>query len=193
MRSIRIITAFLLLFLIVNTDSLAQPSQHNNTPAIKNNTDNGAKELISQQNNKQDNKQNNKQDNEEITRLENEIFWLGLLAAVAFILPLPLGFYHITRVREIVAQATELELKLQEQKSKAAQIEPLLARNEKLESEIRQMQDRFRTTMKNTQEKHQEAIEKLKNDMHLLELENKRISGVLMLKEQVAKRSSPGT
>ncbi len=179
----RILTAFLLLFLFFNVDVLAQPRQAV-TPAAKNNIESTTPKESSQ---------NTAKNDDEITRLQNEIFWLGLLAAVAFIIPLPLGFYHISRVREIVAQATELEHKLQEQTSKASQTDSLLARNEKLESEIRQMQERFRTSMKSAQDKHQEAIEKLKNDMHLLELENKRISGVLMLKEQVAKKSSPGS
>jgi uncharacterized protein HemX len=127
-----------------------------------------------------------------ITNLENEVFWLALLAALGFILPLPLGFYHIYRTRELVSQMTELEAKLNEQSTKASQIGSLVARNQKLEDEIKEVQERFRTTMKNTQEKYQTTIERMKDDMHLLDLENKRISGILMLKEQVAKKSSPG-
>ncbi|KAF0248357.1 MAG: hypothetical protein FD167_2238, partial [bacterium] len=127
-----------------------------------------------------------------IVHLENEIFWLGLLAALGFILPLPIGFYHIYRMRELVAQASELKSRLTEQTNRVVQVDSLVTRNEKLETEIKQIQEKFRTTMKRTQEKHQDTIEKMKNDIHLLDLENKRISGILMLKEQVAKKSLPG-
>lgn len=127
-----------------------------------------------------------------IANLENEVFWLALLAALGFILPLPLGFYHVYRTRELIAQMTDLEGKLNEQSTKASQIGSFVARNEKLEGEIKEVQERFRTTMKSTQEKYQTTIERMKDDMHLLDLENKRISGILMLKEQVAKKSSPG-
>lgn len=128
-----------------------------------------------------------------IVNLENEIFWLALLAALGFILPLPLGVYHIYRTRELLTQMADLEAKFSQQGKKASQVEAFVARNEKLENEIKEMQERFRTTMKNTQEKYQSTIEKMKDDMHLLDLENKRISGILMLKEQVVKKSSPGT
>ena len=128
----------------------------------------------------------------EITHLELIILVLGIFSAIGLILPLPMAFYHFRRIKELVARIDELQLKVHEQDTQKAQRESLLARNEKLETEIKQMQERFRVTMRNTQEKHQEAIEKLKGDIHMLELENKRVSGILLLKEQIAKKSSSG-
>lgn len=165
----------ILLFLILNISVLAQESKPSNTTPINSDQNNA----IAQK--------------ERITQLEGEVFWLGLLAAMGFILPVPLGFYHIYRTRELLAQIGEMQIKFNEQNNKLAQVNPLIETNRQLEEQLRQVQENFRLAMKSNQEKHQEAIEKLKSEMHFLELENKRISGVLMLKEQVAKRSSPGS
>lgn len=185
------ILIFFLLALLSTTNVLGQSHQKTNlsTPVLisQNTSDSTSASNITQDN------QDGQEAKNIVARLENQIFWLALLAAFGFILPLPIGVYHIYRTRELVAQTTELEHKLNEQTTKALQIEPLIARNEKLENEIKQIQERFRVTMKNTQEKHQDTIEKMKNDLHLLDLENKRISGILMLKEQVAKKSFPGS
>ncbi|MFY9223024.1 MAG: hypothetical protein WAQ98_10155 [Blastocatellia bacterium] len=164
----------ILLFLILNISVLAQESK--SPSPIANNDQNNA---IAQK--------------ERITQLEGEVFWLGLLAAMGFILPVPLGFYHIYRTRELLAQIGEMQVKFDEQNNKLTQVNPLMETNRQLQEQLRQVQENFRVAMKSNQEKHQEAIEKLKTEMHFLELENKRISGVLMLKEQVAKRSSPGS
>lgn len=165
----------ILLFLILNISVLAQESKPSNATPINSDQNNA----IAQK--------------ERITQLEGEVFWLGLLAAMGFILPVPLGFYHIYRTRELLAQIGEMQIKFNEQNNKLAQVNPLIETNRQLEEQLRQVQENFRLAMKSNQEKHQEAIEKLKSEMHFLELENKRISGVLMLKEQVAKRSSPGS
>ncbi|MBK7995992.1 MAG: hypothetical protein IPK14_22250 [Blastocatellia bacterium] len=125
--------------------------------------------------------------------MEGEVFWLGLLAAMGFILPVPLGFYHIYRTRELLSQIGEMQVKFNEQNNKLTQINPLIETNRQLEEQLKQVQENFQVAIKSNHEKHQEAIERLKTEMHFLELENKRISGVLMLKEQVAKRSSPGS
>lgn len=164
-----------LLFLTLNISVLAQESKPSNSTPINNEANNA----IAQK--------------ERINQLEGEVFWLGLLAAMGFILPVPLGFYHIYRTRELLAQIGEMQVKFNEQNNKLTQVNPLIETNKQLEEQLRQVQENFRVAIKSNQEKHQEAIEKLKTEMHFLELENKRISGVLMLKEQVAKRSSPGS
>ncbi len=178
----KILTFFLLILLAITPDALAQSSQKAITNQNTNNVNSTSATQLTQEIKDSKNK---------IVHLENEIFWLGLLAALGFILPLPLGFYHIYRMRELVAQSSELKSQLDEQTNKSAQADSLITRNEKLENEIKQVQEKFRATMKSTQEKHQDVIEKMKSDIHLLDLENKRISGILMLKEQVAKKSFP--
>lgn len=163
----------ILLFLLLNINILAQPSNDSNSTS--NDTNNAQVQK------------------ERIIQLEDEVFWLGLLAAMGFILPVPLGFYHIYRTRELLARIGEMEIKFNEQNNKLAQVNLLTETNRQLEGQLKQVQENFRLAITSNQEKHQEAIEKLKTEMHFLELENKRISGVLMLKEQVAKRSSPGS
>lgn len=178
----------LLIILLITFNVFAQDNQSQNTPTNISN-----KNAVTNTNLTANAQESTEDLKFKISRLENEGFWLALLAALGFILPLPLGFYHIYRVRELVAQISDLEARLKSQNTKTTQTDTLASRNEKLEKELREIQEKFRTTMKNTQEKYQATIEKMKEDMHILDLENKRISGILMLKEQVAKKSSPGS
>ncbi|MEW6735349.1 MAG: hypothetical protein AB1489_28920 [Acidobacteriota bacterium] len=123
-----------------------------------------------------------------VAQLERTIFWLGMVCAVFLILPLPMCLYHFRRVGKLLVEIEGLQTKLHHQEAISARMESVVARNEKLETEIKYLQERFRISLENEQEKYQQVIEKLKSDLQSLDLENKRISGLLMLKESALKR-----
>lgn len=124
----------------------------------------------------------------EIARLDRIVFWLGLVCAIALMLPLPMCIYHLRRVAGLLTELDEIKRKLHDEELRAACLEAVQARNEKMETEIKQLQERFRVAMRTAQDKHQDTVERLKGELQALELENKRISGLLMLKEQVVKK-----
>jgi hypothetical protein len=124
----------------------------------------------------------------QVAQLERTLFWLGMFTALGLILPLPMCLYHFRRVNALLARIEELQQKTREQEALSARVESLLSRNEKLETEIKHVQERFRVTMRNSQDKYQDTIDKLRSDIIQLETENKRISGLLLLKEQVSKK-----
>lgn len=123
-----------------------------------------------------------------ISSLEGKIFWLGLFSAFALISPLPIAIYHIRRSRQLTEKLAQLQSQIREQEGVSARLDSLLSRNEKLETENKHLQERFRVSVRNIEEKNQELIDKLKADLQQMEAENRRISGLLMIKDQVSKK-----
>ena len=128
----------------------------------------------------------------QIAGLQRTNFLLCLVAGFGLLLPVPLVIYHFRKLKALAIIIDNLNIQVLAQDSKSAQLESVRARNEKLETEMKQLQERFRVTMRNAQDKHQESIDRLKSDIHAIELENKRMSGVLILKEQQVKKLSSG-
>jgi hypothetical protein len=124
---------------------------------------------------------------EDVARLEQLLIILGVISAIGLMLPFPMCLYHFRRVRGLVLQIEDLQIKIRDQEAMSARLESLLARNEKLETEIKQLHERFRVTVKTAFDKHQETVDKLKGELQTLETEHKRISGLLLIKEAVKK------
>jgi hypothetical protein len=123
-----------------------------------------------------------------IGQLERTLFWLGIVCAIALMLPLPICLYHFRRVGALLAEIDKLQSELREQEALKARLDSLLAGNDKLETDIKQLQESYRTRLLTAQEKHQETVDKLKGDLRALEAENKRLSGLILLKEQASKK-----
>lgn len=117
----------------------------------------------------------------------NSIVLLALLCGVGLILPLPLAIFHVRRVRRLTDEILQLRELLLERDKALAMVEQLRSRNEKLESELKHALEKHRSALKAAQDKYDyanETIDKLKKDVQKIELENKRLSGLLLLKEK---------
>ncbi|MCS6886068.1 MAG: hypothetical protein RMM17_12045 [Acidobacteriota bacterium] len=112
---------------------------------------------------------------------------LSVLCSVGLFLPLPLALFHLWRVQKLSEEVIKLRQMLLERDKALAVAEQLRTRNEKLETELKRTVEKHRNALKIAQEKYDlanETIEKLKKDFQRVELENKRLSGILLLKEQ---------
>lgn len=209
----------ILLIVLINSGELAAQSRSSNRSA-SDNTQKTATTAKGKDSNKDNSKDSTKNPDKDVTKdanegstkepsktseslsatdLQNQLvglqrtnFLLCLVAGFGLLLPVPLVIYHFRKLKALAIVIDNLNIQVLDQDSKSAQLDSVRARNEKLETEMKQMQERFRVTMRNAQDKHQESIDKLKNEIHAVELENKRMSGVLILKEQQVKKLSSG-
>jgi len=126
--------------------------------------------------------------NLKIEQLEHTLFWLGILCGIGLMLPLPICLYHFRGVGRLLGEIIRLQSEVSDLEALKARVDQLLARNDKLETEIKQMQENHRVQLWAAQDKHRENVEKLKGELKELEQENKRLSGLILLKEQVSKK-----
>lgn len=118
------------------------------------------------------------------------IVMLALLCGVGLILPLPLVLFHARRVRRLTDEILRLRDLLLERDKALVMVEQLRSRNEKLESELKHTLEKHRSALKAAQDRYDyanETIDRLKKDVQKIELENKRLSGILLLKEKEKK------
>jgi cell division protein FtsB len=118
---------------------------------------------------------------------DRTIFWLSLVCALAFMIPLPLCIYHFRRIASLLAEIEGLKVKISSENALKTRIEELSTNNSKIELELQQLQEKHRLSLKTAQEKYEGAIdtiEKVKKELQKVELENKKLSGVLLLKQQ---------
>jgi hypothetical protein len=123
-----------------------------------------------------------------IEQLENRLFWVSIVCALSLMLPLPICIYYYRRVFRMLTEIDHLKTELRDREALKAQLDQLLARNERLETEIKQTGENLRATLRTAEGEHKVVAEKLKEELRLLEVENRRLSGLLILKEQASKR-----
>jgi hypothetical protein len=120
--------------------------------------------------------------------LERSLFWLGVICAICLILPLPICLYYFRRISALLSEIDKLQTEVRDHETLKARLDQLLVRNEKLETELKQTQENYRIKLLSTQEKHLETVDGMKEQLRALEMENRRLSGLILLKEQASKK-----